>query len=74
MNRNNFGNFNNFSNSNFNQRPASPLEGIKRFFTGKSMLSRLILINIFVFILISLVKLYYFLFQISAGDVSVMVQ
>jgi membrane associated rhomboid family serine protease len=65
MNRNNFGNFNNFNNSNFNQRPVSPLDGIKRFFTGKSMLSRLIIVNILVFILVNLVKLYLFLFQIN---------
>jgi membrane associated rhomboid family serine protease len=65
MNRSNFGNFSNFNNSNFNQRPASPLDGIKRFFTGKSMLSRLIIINIAVFILVNLIKLYFFLFQID---------
>jgi membrane associated rhomboid family serine protease len=65
MNRNNFGNFNNFNNSNFNQRPVSPLDGIKRFFTGKSMLSRLIIVNIVVFVLVNLVKLYLFLFQIN---------
>jgi membrane associated rhomboid family serine protease len=65
MNRNNFGNFNNFNNSNFNQRPVSPLDGIKRFFTGKSMLSRLIIVNIVVYILVNLVKLYLFLFQVN---------
>lgn len=65
MNRNNFGNFNNFNNSNFNQRPVSPLDGIKRFFTGKSMLSILIIINIAVFLAIGLFNTYCFLFRIN---------
>lgn len=65
MNRNNFGNFNNFNNSNFNRGGASPLAGIKRFFTGKSMLSRLIIINIVVFILVNLVTTFYYLFDLS---------
>ena len=69
MNRNNFGNFGNFNNSNFSQRPVSPFDGIKRFFTGKSMLSRLILINIAVFVLVNLVKLYLFLFQIPVEGI-----
>jgi membrane associated rhomboid family serine protease len=64
MNRNNFGNFNNF-NSNFNQRPVSPLDGLKRFFTGKSMLSILIIINIAVFLIINLISLYCVLFNIN---------
>jgi len=65
MNRNNFGNFNNFSQSNFNQRPASPFDGIKRFFTGKSMLSILIIINIVVYILVNMANLFVYLFQIQ---------
>jgi membrane associated rhomboid family serine protease len=77
MNRSNFGNFNNYNNQGFNQRQGSPFDGIKKFFTGKSMLSRLILINLGVYILVNLVKLYLYLFQITlimpvAGDVSLL--
>lgn len=74
MNRNNFGNFGNFNSSNFGQKPVSPFDGVKRFFTGKSMLSRLILINIAVFVLVNLVKLYLFLFQIPVeGNTSLFI-
>jgi len=57
MNNNNNSFFNNYSGQNFNQRRPSPLDGIKRFFTGKTMLSNLVIINIAVFIIISLVRL-----------------
>jgi membrane associated rhomboid family serine protease len=53
------------------------LDGLKRFFTGKSVLSRLIIVNIVVFVLVNLVKLYLFLFQIDyvqgAGGISPLV-
>ncbi len=66
MDNNNFRNFNfNNPNSNYGQRPPSPLDGIKRFFTGKSMLSILIIINIAVFLIISLFSLYCVLFKIN---------
>ncbi|MEI6124415.1 MAG: rhomboid family intramembrane serine protease [Bacteroidota bacterium] len=66
MDNSNFRNFNfNNQNQHYDRRPASPLDGIKRFFTGKSMLSRLIIINILVFLLVNLVKLFFFLFQVS---------
>ena len=52
MDNSKFRNFNfNNPNSNYGQRPPSPLDGIKRFFTGRSMLSILIIINIAVFLL-----------------------
>jgi membrane associated rhomboid family serine protease len=57
MNNNNNSFFNNYSGQNFNQRRPSPLDGVKRFFTGKTMLSNLVIINIAVFIIVSLVRL-----------------
>jgi len=57
MNSNNNSFFNNYSGQNFNQRRPSPLDGIKKFFTGKTMLSKLVIINIAVFIIVSLVRL-----------------
>lgn len=66
MNNNNFNNFfNNFSGQNNNRRPASPFDGLKRFFTGKSMLSRLVIINIAIFIIVSLVRLFFKLYLVS---------
>lgn len=62
MSNYNFGNFNN-RNPFYNQRPPSPIDGIKRFFRSKSLLSRLIIINLAVFLLVNLVKLYFYLFQ-----------
>ena len=64
MNNYNFKNPNN-GNPNFGQRQASPFDGMKRFFMSKSMLSRLILINIAVFLFVSLVRLYFYLFQLN---------
>ncbi len=64
MNNFNFKNPNN-GNPNFGQRQASPFDGMKRFFMSKSMLSRLILINIAVFLFVSLVRLYFYLFQLD---------
>lgn len=46
------------------------LDDIKKFFYSRSILSRLILANIIVFILANLVSLYYYLFQIPP-DVSI---
>ncbi|HOY31620.1 MAG TPA: rhomboid family intramembrane serine protease [Bacteroidales bacterium] len=72
---NNF--YNNFG-QNFNQRPASPLGGVKRFFTGKTMLSRLVIINIAVFIIVGLVRLVLKLYLVNpyqedAGSLTVLV-
>ena len=57
MNSNNSGFYNNFSGQRFNQHRPSPLDGVKRFFSGKTMLSKLVIINIAVFIMASLVRL-----------------
>jgi len=46
------------------------LDNLKNFFFSRSILSRLILVNIIVFILANLVSLYYYLFQIPS-DVSI---
>lgn len=59
---NNYNNyFRNFSGQNFNQHRPSPLDGLKRFFTGKTMLSRLVIINIAVFIIVNIIKLFLWL-------------
>ncbi len=62
MNNYNFKNFSN-TNPNFGQRQPSPFDGIKRFFTGKTMLSILIIINIAVFLIINLISLFFVLYN-----------
>ena len=62
--------FNNFRNNYrggapFNQNNASPFGDIKRFFNGKSALSRIILINIFVYVATNIVELILYLFERS---------
>lgn len=75
---NNYNNyFRNFSGQNFNQHRPSPLDGLKRFFTGKTMLSRLVIINIAVFIIVSLARLFFKLylvnpFQFGDGGITVL--
>ncbi|MEI6764941.1 MAG: rhomboid family intramembrane serine protease [Bacteroidota bacterium] len=56
---NNF-NFNNYQPA----RPASPLKGLRDFFMGRSMLSRLIIINVAVFLLVNIAGLFQFFMQI----------
>ena len=60
-NRNPFG----FNQGSYGQRPVSPFSRLGSFFKGGSLLSRLILINAGVFVLASLVRLFFFLYQAS---------
>jgi membrane associated rhomboid family serine protease len=54
-----------FGPSGGGQRPRSPLSGIGDFFRSGSLLSRLILINIAIFVLSGIVRLFFFLYQVS---------
>ncbi|MCK9613082.1 MAG: rhomboid family intramembrane serine protease [Bacteroidales bacterium] len=63
---NNYQNPFGFKGNNYgNQSPPSPFDGIKRFFGSKTILSRLIIINVAVFIVIGLIRLTLKLFLIS---------
>ncbi|HNX06461.1 MAG TPA: rhomboid family intramembrane serine protease [Bacteroidales bacterium] len=66
MTGNNYYNFNrNFSGQPYGQRRPSPLDGLKRFFTSKSTLSILIIINIAVFLIINFSRLFFKLYLVS---------
>jgi len=66
MTDNNYNNFfRNFSGQNFNQRRPSPLDGVKKFFSGKTMLSKLVIINIAVFFIVNVVRLFFKLYLIN---------
>ncbi len=66
MTGNNYYNFNrNFSGQPYGQRRPSPLDGLKRFFTSKSTVSILVIINIAVFLIVNLSRLFFKLYLIS---------
>jgi len=65
MNNNYNSFFNNYNRPPYNQRPPSPIDGIKRFFTGKTMLSKLVIINIAVFVIVSILRLFLKLYLVN---------
>lgn len=61
--------YSNFSNNaggnNFRPPQVSPLSALKNFFLSKSMLSRLVIVNVAVFLLVSIYRLFLYLLQID---------
>jgi len=49
----------------YDQYKSSPFDNLKKFFFSKSVLSRLIIINIAVFILVNIIYLIFYLFQLE---------
>jgi len=62
----------NFNNNFYNQHPPiNPLGGIKKFFLSKSIVARLIIINVLVYILAGVYSLILFLFEMQPIDGSI---
>lgn len=62
---------NNAGNNNFRPQQPSPIAGIKRFFFSKSMLSRLIIINIAVFLVVNIYFLFLSLMAVKNDDLNI---
>jgi membrane associated rhomboid family serine protease len=56
---------NSSNNNNFRPPQVSPLAGLKKFFLSKSMLSRLVIINVAVFLVVNIYMLFLYLLQIN---------